>query len=98
MILYLYDNNVESGKIANGKSSGSLLNDFLWDKNDNLLKQIDGSFYLRVNTEKYSKHFLKTLEKMYNYPGIYYLKCYYDTEPSYFEIKKLTVKDCKFLI
>jgi len=95
MILYLYDNKIESGQIANGNSTGSPINDLLWDVGDNHLKPINGSFYINVNAELYSKNFEKSSVKMYNYPGVYYLKCYYDTAPSYFVVKKVTVTDCK---
>jgi hypothetical protein len=95
MILYLYDNKIESGQIANGNSTGSPINDLLWDVGDNHLKPINGSFYVKVNAELYSKLFYKTSWKMYNYPGVYYLKCYYDTQPSNFVVKKVTITDCK---
>ena len=95
MILYLYNNENESGQIANGNLEGSSINDLLWDAEDNHLKPINGSFYVKVNAELYSKNFVKTSWKMYNYPGVYNLKCYYDTAPLYTVVKKVTVTDCK---
>jgi hypothetical protein len=95
MILYWYNNDIESGQIANGKSAGLPYNDLLWDINDNSLTPINGSFYLRVNTEFYSKYIVKYPQKVYNYPGVYNLKCYYNNAPSSFSIKTVTVIDGK---
>ena len=94
MILYLYENNVQSGRIANGNSTNSLINDFEWDSN-NMLNPIIGSFYLKVYAEKYSKHFTESSTKYYDYPGIYSLKCYYDKYEDYNVAKTIRVTDCK---
>ena len=51
MIVYLYDNKIESGQIANGNSVVSSVNDLLLDLNDNSLNAITGSFYLKANVE-----------------------------------------------
>jgi hypothetical protein len=95
MILYFYENDQTSGIIANGNSTGSFNKDLLWNISDDVLKPINGSFYVKVNAELYSKYIEKTTQKIYNYPGIYDLKCYFDTMPSYYKMKEQTVKDCK---
>ena len=51
MILYWYNNDIESGQIANGNSVVSSVNDLLLDLNDNSLNAITGSFYLKANVE-----------------------------------------------
>jgi hypothetical protein len=95
MILYWYNNDIESGQIANGNSVASSVNTLLWDITDNSLTPINGSFYLKVNAELYSKNFVKYWWKVYNYPGVYNLKIYYDNAPSSFVIKTVTVIDSK---
>ena len=91
MILYSFDNDPSTGQILN--SAGALNNILLWDLNDNSLKPATGTFYIKVNTEVYSKNFVKASLKTYNYPGVYYLKCYYVNATSLFTIRKVTVTD-----
>ncbi len=98
MILYWYNNDNGSGQISNGKSAGLPINDLVWDINDNSLTPIAGSFYLKVNGEYYSKYFFKVSQKIYNYPGIYYLKCYYNNAQSFITTRKVKVNDCKNFI
>jgi len=98
MILYYQSNEINGGQISNGKSAITQNNDLLWDENDNILRQINGSFYVKVNAELYSKSFKTYSQKTYNYPGIYELKCYYKNEPSLATLKRVTVKDCKLAL
>ncbi len=93
MILYWYEKN--HGRIANGYSTGPSINDLLWDENQNVLTDIYGSFYVKVNAELYSKYFVKNSLKTFNYPGNYDLKCYYDQFTSYYKTYTVTVTDCK---
>jgi hypothetical protein len=97
MILYWYNNDIESGQIANGDSVVSSVNDLLWDINENSLKPITGSFYLKVNVEMYSKYYYKYSSKTYNYPGLYNLKCYYDKLNEFSTAKTVSVIDSKFI-
>ena len=96
--MYLYDNNIESGQIANGNSAVSSANDLLWDINDNSLTPIAGSFYLKVNVEIYFKYYYKYSTKTYNYPGLYNLKCYYDNLIQFTTSKTVSVIDGNIFI
>jgi hypothetical protein len=98
MLLYIQSNEVGSGQISNGKSAQTQKNDLTWDKNDNILRKINGSFYVKVNSELYQKMYIKYLQKTYYYPDIYYLKCYYNNASSWMNIKRVTVNDCKIIL
>ena len=93
MILYYFDKN--NGQIAYGDTDESQIKDLMWDLNDNRLSSINDIFYVKVNVELYSKYFVKYFQKMYNYPGLYYLKCFYKDEPSKITSRKVTVNDSK---
>ena len=91
MFVYYYDNS--NGIISYGNSSGSLVNNLIWEQTNNNLIQINDSFYLRVNGELCSKIITKNSLKMYNYPGVYSLKCFYDNLPSIFFSSRVPVND-----
>jgi hypothetical protein len=91
MFIYYYDNS--NGIISYGNSSGLLVNNLIWQQSNDILIQTNGSFYLRVNGELCSKTFTKNSQKMYNYPGVYSLKCFYDNLPSMFFTARVTVND-----
>ncbi len=98
MILYFQSNEIENGQIAYGKSAVTKNDEFFWDENDNILKPINGSFYVKVNAELYSKYFVKSSLKSYNYPGYYNLKCYYSNVPWWTASKALIIRDGKTVL